>query len=265
MISPSAKHSAPPQNFPDGRLLTNIRSRIERRLAARVAELDKSRDREHLRIYGELLKANLYAIPKGADSAEVQNYYEPDLSIIKIPLNPALSPAANAARYFKDYKKLHTAEQTLERLIEGDRLELVYIESVADAFLRCESAKELEQIRDELIETGYLFHKTKQKRRQPVLSPKKYTDRHGFNILVGRNNRENDTLTLKTASKEDIWLHTKDIPGSHVIILTEGKEVSEETIRFAAKLAAENSKAASSDNVPVKMLLFASSGIVLHI
>ncbi len=237
------------------RLLSNTRSRIERRLSARLSELEQSRDREHLRIYGELLKANLYAIPKGADSAEVQNYYEPELPLIKIPLNPAISPAANAARYFKDYKKLHTAEQTLQKLIEGDRLELDYIESVLDSLLRCESSKELEQIRDELTETGYLYRKAKQKHRQPVLSPKKYTDRLGFNIMVGRNNRENDNLTLKVASKEDIWLHTKDIPGSHVIILTEGKEVGEETIRFAAGLAAEHSKAAESDNVPVDYTL----------
>ena len=233
------------------KLLSNIRSRIERRLSSRMSELEKSRDREHLRINGELLKANLYAVSRGAEYIEVQNYYDENLSLIKIPLNPAISPAANAAKYFKDYKKSHTAEQTLSKLIENDRQELLYIESVLDALSRTENTKDLSEIRDELAEAGYILRLTNRKKAGHVSAPKEYRDERGFRILVGRNNRENDMLTLKLASKEDIWLHTKDIAGSHVIIFTEGKEAPEETLLFAARLAAANSKAADSANVPV--------------
>lgn len=233
------------------RLLGNIHSRISRRLASRLSELEKSRDREQLRIYGELLKANLYAVPKGAKQIEVQNYYDPELKSAKIPLNPALSPAANASKYFKDYKKSHTAEVTLTKLVEEDRTELQYIESVQDALSRAETSKEISEIRDELFEAGYIFRIGRQKKPSPVSAPKEFRDSLGFRISVGRNNRENDLLTLKTAAKDDIWLHTKDIPGSHVIIFTEGKEVPEETLIFAAKLAAKNSKANGSANVPV--------------
>lgn len=233
------------------KLLNNIHSRIERRMSSRISELEKSRDREKLRIYGELLKANLYAIPRGAEFAEVLNYYDESFSTIKIPLNPAISPAANAAKYFKDYKKSHTAEQTLSKLVLNDKQELIYIDSVLDSLSRSESLKDLSEIRDELSEAGYILRLGRQKKSQPLSAPKEYRDTSGFRILVGRNNRENDMLTLKTADKDDIWLHTKDIAGSHVIIFTEGREVPDQTLIFAAKLAAANSKAAGGSNVPV--------------
>lgn len=236
------------------KLLNNIKARIERRLASRLLELERSRDREELRIYGELLKANLYAVERGADSIEVQNYYDPELISVKIPLNPALSPQANAAKYFKDYKKSHTAEQTLTALTEKDREELTYIESVLDSLSRAESAKDIADIRDELCDAGYIRRLKTVKTTAPKTAFKEYS--HGdFRIAVGKNNRENDILTLKTAAKEDIWLHTKDIPGSHVIIFTEGRTVPEETLVFAAKLAAKNSKAADGENVPVDTAL----------
>ncbi len=236
------------------RLLNNLKARAERRLATRLSELEQSRNRESLRIYGELLKANLYAVEKGATEALVQNYYDPELKSVKIPLNPALSPTQNAAKYFKDYKKSHTAEQTLTGLIEADKSELQYIDSVLLSLSLAESAKELSEIRDELFEAGYIFRPTGKKRAVPAAAPLKFYDR-GFLIMVGKNNRENDTLTLKTASKEDIWLHTKDIPGSHVIIFTDGKEVPEETLIFAARLAARHSKAKDGSRVPVDSTL----------
>lgn len=233
------------------RLLNNIRTRTERRLSFRLGDLEKSRNREHLRIYGELLKANLYAVSKGAESVTVQNYYDENLTLVEIPLDPALSPAANAAKYFKDYKKSHTAEATLTKLTEEDKQELIYLDSVLDALSRAESTRELSEIREELAEAGYILKAVRQKKTALSCAPKEYRDKNGFRIAVGRNNRENDILTLKTASKTDIWLHTKDIPGSHVIIFTEGREVPEETVLYAARLAAENSKAAGSANVPV--------------
>ncbi len=233
------------------KLLSNINARIERRLASRMTELENSRDREQLRVFGELLKANIYAVPKGADSITVQNYYDPELKDVVIPLNPAISPQANAAKYFKDYKKAHTAEQTLTSLVQKDREELEYIESVGDALSRAESLKDIAEIREELAVVGYILRLKASKKQNTVSAPKEYIDQNGFRIVVGRNNRENDLLTLKTAGKEDIWLHTKDIPGSHVIIFTDGREVPEETIIFAARLAAKNSKASGGANVPV--------------
>ena len=237
------------------RLLNNIRSRTLRKLEYRISDLEKSRNREHLRIYGELLKANLYAIQRGANFAEVQNYYDENLSMVKIPLNPALSPAANAAKYFKDYKKYHTAEHTLEGLIEADKTELLYIESVLDSLSRTDNPEGLSQIREELCDAGYIKVLGKRKPSKKQSLPLSFTDKNGFQILVGRNNKENDILTLKIADKEDIWLHTKDIAGSHTIIRTNGKEVPLETIRFAAQLAAAHSKAANSNNVAVDFAL----------
>ncbi len=233
------------------RFLTNIKNRTERKLSYRLADLEKCKNREQYRIYGELLKANLYMIDKGETVARVQNYYDENLGFADIPLDPALSPAANAAKYFKEYKKTYTAEQTLTELVKQDEKELVYIDSVLDSLSRASSAAELSEIREELCDAGYLFRNPKLKRKQTSSKPKEYVTDSGFKILVGKNNRENDLLTTKIASKRDLWFHTKNIPGSHVILITEGKEVDEASLLYAASLAAGNSKAAKGENVPV--------------
>ena len=233
------------------RLLSNIKNRIQRRLSYRLKDLAKCENRENLRIYGELLKANIYSIEKGMSSAKVQNYYDENLSEITIPLDPALSPASNAAKYFKEYKKSYTAEQTLSKLVKNDEKELLYIDSVSDSLSRCKTIAELEEIRDELAEAGYILRRISVKRKPATQPTKEFCSPNGFKILVGRNNRENDLLTLKVASKNDIWFHTKNIAGSHVILITEGKTPKNEDIVFAASLAAAHSKAALSDNVPV--------------
>ena len=234
------------------RALNNARNRNLRKTEYRRADLAKCENREQLRIFGELLKANLYAVPKGADKVSVQNYYDENLGMVEIPLDPALSPANNAAKYFKEYKKSYTAEQTLTELIEKDQKELVYIDSVLDALSRAKSAAELSSIREELTDTGYISAKNDRKRKfEQKAEPKEFTSPGSFRLLVGRNNRENDLLTTKTASKSDLWFHTKNIPGSHVILFTDGKEPQPEDLLFAASLAAGHSKAAESDNVPV--------------
>ena len=234
------------------RALNNARNRNLRKTEYRRADLAKCENREQLRIFGELLKANLYAVPKGADKVSVQNYYDENLGMVEIPLDPALSPANNAAKYFKEYKKSYTAEQTLTELIEKDQKELVYIDSVLDALSRAKSAAELSSIREELTDTGYISAKNDRRRKfEQKAEPKEFTSPGGFRLLVGRNNRENDLLTTKTASKSDLWFHTKNIPGSHVILFTDGKEPQPEDLLFAASLAAGHSKAAESDNVPV--------------
>ncbi len=233
------------------KLLNNLRARTERKLSYRLDDLEKCKNREELRIYGELLKANLYLVKSGDKIARVQNYYDENMGYIDIPLDPAISPAANAAKYFKEYKKSYTAEQRLSALTEQDKKDLEYIDSVLDALSRAKTAAELSEIREELAEAGYLF-KNQGKKQRPVASrPLEFTSPSGFKVMVGKNNRENDLLTLKTAGKTDLWFHTKNIPGSHVILFTNGREPTDADLLFAASLAAGHSKAGGSDNVPV--------------
>lgn len=233
------------------RVLTNAKNRALRRMNGRKSELEKCKDRERLRIYGELIKANLYTIERGADTARVLNYYDENCSFIDIPLDPSLSPSTNAAKYFKEYKKSHTAEQTLLGLIENDEKEIIYIESVLDSLSRAETAADLQEIREELYDSGYLVNRQKRKPKPTASKPREFVTESGFKVFVGRNNRENDFLTTKFAEKRDLWFHTKNIPGSHVILSTEGKEVDDDSLLFAARVAATFSKAADSDNVPV--------------
>ncbi len=237
------------------KLLSTLIIRTERKMAYRLSDLEKCAEKEKLRIFGELLKANLFKIEKGADSVEVENWYDEALAKIKIPLNPALSPAANANKYFKDYKKAHTAEQLLGELIEKDKKALLYLDSVFDSLSRASSEAELDEIREELLETGYIKRRAKAQRPLKKREPQKFVSPDGFCVLVGRNNRENDLITTKVAEKTDIWFHTKNIPGSHVIIITEGKEVPDSTLLFAAKLAKENSKGAVGSNIPIDYTL----------
>ncbi len=237
------------------KLLTNLIDRISRKINKQRAELAQCGNREQLRIYGDLLHANLYRIERGASVVEVENFYDENNAVIQIKLNPAISPAANAQKYYKDYQKAKTAETVLAEQIKKGREELEYLESVADALSRCESEKEISQIRDELTGQGYLRRPKGKAPKQSQLPPKEFKSSDGFTILVGRNNRQNDQLTLKTADKTDVWLHTKDIHGSHVIIRAGGKPVSKTAIIEAARLAALHSKARESTNVPVDYTL----------
>lgn len=233
------------------KLINNLIARTKKKLELRILDLKKCENRDTLRIYGELLKANLYAIPNGAKEAQVPNYYD-DMKIITIPLDPALTPANNANKYFKEYKKTYTAEQTLTKLVEKDREELVYFDSVLESISRCTTLLELEEIRAELCTVGYI-KKPQTKGGKPKLKPtfNEYTSSEGYKIIVGKNNTQNDYLTTTLANKNDLWFHTKNIAGSHVIVFNNGNKVSEETILQAALLAAQNSKAANGANVAV--------------
>lgn len=234
------------------KLVSNLLTRARRRMAVREKELEQNRDREDLRIKGELIKANLYAIEQGSATARVQNYYDENLSEIEIPLDPALSPAANAAKYFKDYKKSCGAVQSLGALIESDKEEIEYLGSVSESLERSKTLADIAEIREELSLGGYIkFANKKQnrKKQQPQLT--EYKSAEGYRILVGKNNMQNDYITCALASKGDMWFHTKNIHGSHVVVFCDGGPLSDETIIFAASLAAKNSKASSSSNVPV--------------
>lgn len=234
------------------KLLSTLYSRTNKKLLLRQKELEGCLNREHLRIYGELLKANLYRLNNGMSSCELENYYDENLAVITVPLDPSLSPAANADRYFKEYKKSFTAERTLTQLIEKDKKDLLYFDSVLDALSRVEEVSELKEIREELKLAGLIKSPLEKRPKKSAdnFKPREFKQ-GGFKILVGKNNRQNDYLTLSVADKEDIWLHTKNIPGSHVIILCGGKEPGDETLYFAAQLAAFYSKAQNSSGVPV--------------
>ena len=204
----------------------------------------------------------------------MQNFYDPQLSLVRIELNPALSAAANAAAYFKEYKKQCGAEKTLGALIEKDAAEEYYLESVAESLSRAESASDIADIRRELSMGGYIKEKgekrAKKAAKQPA--PLTYESTEGYKILVGKNNLQNDYITTVLAGKNDMWFHTKNIHGAHVAVLSSGAPLSDETLTFAARLAAANSKAAHSSNVPVDYTLIknvkkpsgAKAGMVIY-
>lgn len=238
------------------KLVNNLTSRANKRMQNRIRELEATKNREQLRIYGELIKANIHLIEAGSTVARVQNFYDENLQEIEIKLDPALNAAGNAAKYFKDYKKSCGAAQSLAALIESDRKEIEYLETVAESIERSENSADIAQIREELALGGYLRQsgaKNRRKPQQPKLT--EYKSAEGYRILVGKNNTQNDYITIKLSSKGDMWFHTKNIHGSHVVVMCDGKEISDETILFAARLAARNSKAATSSSVPVDYTL----------
>ena len=233
------------------RLLTSTMERITRRLNAQRAELAASEDREELRIRAELINAYQYTLEKGAPFYDVENYYDEN-RILRIPADPALTPARNAQKYYKEYRKAQTAQRVLTEQIATGEQELQYIESVFDALSRSQSERELAEIREELAAGGYLKRRRSAKQKAPkALPPMEFCTDDGFSILVGRNNVQNDKLSLKMAAKNDLWLHTKNIPGSHVILVTGGREPSGEALVQAAQLAAWFSRARESSSVPV--------------
>lgn len=210
----------------------------------------KAQNSEAYRLYGELLTANLHSAPQSADKISVFNYY--DNNMIDIPLDPRFSPAKNAQRYFKKYGKAKTAIKEKSIQLEDTNHSIDYLNSVLTFVEQAGTVEEIEEIRQELVEGGYLRkRKNNYNPSKSKLQPCAFNTSDGFRILVGRNNKENDILTFKTADKKDIWLHTKDIPGSHVILLTGGRQPTETAIFEAAALAAYHSKARNSENVAV--------------
>lgn len=212
----------------------------------------KAENSEDLRLYGELLTANLHLIKPGMDKVSVLNYY--DGANVTIPLDVKLTAAKNAQHYFKKYGKSKTAIKEKQVQIEENDSEIQYLESVLAYLENTDDVNEIESIRQELVETGYVRRRKlvggfREKKYKP--QPYKYTLSSGYTVLVGRNNKENDFLTLKTAGNKDMWMHTKDIPGSHLIVQCNGAELSETDIFEAASIAAYHSKGRTSENVPV--------------
>lgn len=233
------------------RLLGNTYDRILRRTENQKIELKESEEREELKLRGDLISANLYTLKKGMTEFTCVNFYDENGGEITVKLDPMLTPSQNMQKYYAGYRKADNAEKRLKVLIAKGEEELEYIASVSDALSRAVTENDVNELRAELAEQGYIrAQKGKQKPPKPA-PPLEFHSPDGFTVLVGRNNKQNDILTLKTAEKTDIWLHTKDITGSHVIIRAEGKEVPDTTILYAARLAAAHSSAKSSAQVPV--------------
>ena len=234
--------------------ISNLHARTARKLTNQRKELEATYDRERLRQMGDLITANLHQIQRGQTSLETENFYDPELATVVIPLSPTLSPQKNAARYYKDYAKAKTAESILTAQIAQGEAELDYLASVLDELSRADSERDVTEIRQELTDGGYLRAARTRGQKAPksaALRPRRFRSSEGFDIYVGRNNRQNDQLTLKSAARFDLWLHTQKIHGSHVIIDCSQGQPGEDTIREAAQLAAQFSQAAEGQNVPV--------------
>jgi predicted ribosome quality control (RQC) complex YloA/Tae2 family protein len=235
------------------KVLNTLMERCSKKLSIQEDALRDAADRETLKLYGELITANMYAIPKNTKSVSLLNYYSEKGEYIDVPLDPNLTPQANAQRYFKKYAKAKSTYMYTSRQIEESRAELDYLESVLQLLDNCTSLQEIDEVRQELAGQGYiqLKRRTSVKKKAAVTEPLHFKSSDGFDIYVGKNNMQNDQLTLKSARSNDIWLHTKSIPGSHVIIQRNGREIPDRTIEEAAIIAAWHSRAKMSVNVQV--------------
>ena len=233
--------------------VTSARDRTARKLGNQARELEATKNRERLRELGDILTSNLHLMEKGMSTFRTMDFYDPEGGEVDIPLDPLLTPQQNAAKYYKEYNKAKTAEEMLTIQIEKGEKELEYLNSVLENIALAEGEKDLQEIRQELTETGYLRRpKTAAKRAKRVSGkPIEFRSSSGLRISVGKNNSQNDLLTTKLAYKSDIWLHTQKIHGSHVILWLEGGEADARSLTEAAQLAAYFSQARDGSKVPV--------------
>lgn len=255
------------------RLVNNNIERVSKKLNLQRSDLKSCADRDKYRVYAELINAYIYKLEKGSLYYDLENYYDGNKTV-RIPCDPSLSPQKNAQKYFKKYKKAATAEKMLISLIQKGEEELIYLQSVIDELNRCESEAEVGHIREELIEAGYLKKKSlKGNKKYPkALPPHRFMTSDGFTVLVGRNNIQNDRLSMKEANNHDMFLHIQKQPGSHIIIVSDNREISDTAIEEAAIIAAVLSSGSESslvtvDYTPVKNLkkpVGAKAGYVIY-
>lgn len=229
---------------------TNIQ-RCQKKLALQQQKMKDCENKEKNKIIGDLLTANLYRINYGDEFIEVENYYN-NMEIMKISLKPELSPSQNAQRYYTVYQKLKNAEVVTAQQMNLAKQEIDYLESIKENLMIVENEREINELRDELHQQGYHVKRAeKSKIRKQVSKPLQFQLSDGFVAYVGRNNMQNDELTLRQSRANDLWFHTKYIHGSHTVIKTEGRTPSDDVIVEAAKICAYYSKARNSENVPV--------------
>ena len=253
--------------------IQNLCTRIQRKLSIQEKELAATFDRERLRQLGDIVTANIHRIVKGQTTVQCEDFYDEQMKLIDIPISPILSPQQNAAKFYKDYTKLKTAEKELTKQISLGEEELHYLKSVLEELNRAETEAELEDIRQELQSGGYLKADSgKKKMKQAKSKPMVFTSTDGYQIYVGRNNRQNDELTFKAARKDDIWCHASKVHGSHVIISCNGTKPPDDTVTQACQLAAYYSETSGGQNIPVdvtpvkqvKKLTGAKPGMVIY-
>ncbi len=236
-----------------GELLKHLHTLQEhtvRKKIKRENELKDCEGKERYKLYGDLLSTNMYRLEKGKEFYDLENYYD-DMKIVRVPVSPALTVSQNIQKYYKEYKKKQVAEKKLNGLIAEANEELEYLRNTEALVEAAESPDDVNIIKAELAEAGYLRVSKKNKIKPKKAVPNEYESSDGFKIYVGKSNIMNEKLSLKIAKADDMWLHAKDCPGSHVIIVCNGKEISENAIYTAAMLAAYNSKAGKSSNVAV--------------
>ena len=233
------------------KLLLNLTERISRRISAQKLEFDECSKRDELKLCGDLIMANIWQLEKGQTKAVLDNFFVDGNPKIEVLLDKRLTPSQNAQKYYSEYRKADTAEKMLTGLISSGEEELAYIDSVFDALTRASTENEINELREELAMQGYLKMPKQKGSKQKPLPPLKFVSSDGYTILVGRNNVQNDKLTLKDAEKTDIWLHVHNITGSHVIICANGTTPPDKTIEEACVIAAFHSKAKNSAQVPV--------------
>ena len=251
----------------------NLVTRLKKKLAIQEKELAATLDRERLRQLGDILTANIHRIQKGQTKVVCEDFYDENMAEIEIQISPILSPQQNAAKFYKDYTRMKNAQRELTHQMELGRGELEYLQSVLEELNRAGTEAELEEIRQELQSGGYLKADSGKKRvKQGKLPPMRFESTDGYSIYVGRNNRQNDELTFKSARKDDIWCHASKVHGSHVIISCGGTTPPDDTITQAAQLAAHYSEAVGGQNLPVdvtpvkqvKKLPGAKPGMVIY-
>ena len=251
----------------------NLCTRIQRKLAIQEKELEATFDRERLRQLGDIVTANIHRIIKGQTVVTCEDFYDEEMTEIDIPISPILSPQQNAAKFYKDYAKLKTAEKELTKQIALGEEELHYLKSVLEELNRAETDGELEEIRQELQSGGYLKADSGRRKMKIAKSkPMVFTSTDGYPIYVGRNNRQNDELTFRAARKDDIWCHASKVHGSHVIIACGGTTPPDDTVTQACQLAAYYAETTGGQNIPVdvtsvkqvKKLSGAKPGMVIY-
>ncbi|MDU5349889.1 MULTISPECIES: Rqc2 family fibronectin-binding protein [Peptostreptococcus] len=225
--------------------------RVNNKIKKQNQELLESEKADDYRVKGEILTSYIYMVQKGMEEVELDNFYDNN-SKIRVSLNKNLTPSENAQKYFKKYNKLKNASEEISKQIKINLEESEYLENSLLAIENCDNDKDLKEIREELIREGYIkSYRMPKKDIKPNTQYLKYMSSGGNLIMVGKNNKQNDYLTLRLADNEDLWFHTKNIPGSHVVLKCAGKKVLDEEILEAATLAAYYSKAKMSANVPV--------------
>lgn len=237
--------------------VTSARDRTARKIANQSRELEATKNRERLREFGDIVTSNLHVMEKGMSFLRATDYYDPNCAEVEIKLDPLLTPQQNAAKYYKEYNKAKTAETVLTEQIQKGQEDLDYLESVLEAIPMAEGERDLQEIRQELIDTGFVRRQKKVKGREKRVNskPMEFRSTSGFRISVGKNNTQNDQLTTKQAGRGDLWLHTQKIHGSHVILWCEGDNLDSRSLEEAASLAAYFSQARGSSKVPVDYTL----------